>query len=607
MLKIVTYNVNGIRQRITQFGSLLKLLDSLDADIICFQEIKATKQELTADLIMAQGYESFFSCTRTCGKGRTGYSGVATFCRVRSAFSSTEVALPVAAEEGFTGLLGTCGNESSSEVFSDLECLKEFRKDELLKIDSEGRCVITDHGHFVLFNVYGPRAAPEDEERIQFKANFFKIMQKRWELLQQEKRRIIVVGDLNIAPSAVDRCEPGPDFEKNEFRRWFRSLLVKNGGSFLDLFREKHPERADAYTCWPVHTGAEEFNFGSRIDHILASGVCLHHIQGNDDHNLGVCHVEECDIMTQFRRWKPGISLSWKGGRATKLEGSDHVPVFVTLKDIPDIQIHSTPPLSARYMPEIRGSQQTIVSILMKRQMTERVGAGTLTSPATQDDDDIDLIGRIEEASYSCSVSSTDLNTLSSSVMNSCENEPCTSKESQDAATAGNRLIRSIPGVPKKKKMKQNQHSQLSLTSFFQKIPGTCDSVEKSTKDASDNLESTVISPDYVKETTETINKEGNFDESASSQEHNPPTDCCPENDRKTAVMEWQRIQQRMQDSIPLCEGHREPCVARIVKKSGPNFGRRFYACARAEGPASNPETRCDFFRWADTKSRQKK
>ena len=51
---------------------------------------------------------------------------------------------------------------------------------------------------------------------------------------------------------------------------------------------------------------------------------------------------------------------SWKGGRAAKLEGSDHVPVFVTLKDIPDIQLHSTPPLSARYMPEIRGSQQTI-------------------------------------------------------------------------------------------------------------------------------------------------------------------------------------------------------------------------------------------------------
>ncbi|XP_021864844.2 DNA-(apurinic or apyrimidinic site) endonuclease 2 [Spinacia oleracea] len=583
MLKIVTYNVNGIRQRISQYGSLLKLLDSLDADIICFQEIKSTKQELTADLIMAQGYESFFSCTRTTGKGRTGYSGVATFCRVKSAFSSTEVALPLAAEEGFTGLLdASSGNGfSSDKFFSDMECLKEFRKDELLKIDSEGRCVITDHGHFVLFNVYGPRAGPEDEERIQFKANFFKIMQKRWDLLQQEKRRIIVVGDLNIAPSSVDRCEAGPDFEKNEFRRWFRSLLVKNGGSFFDLFREKNPGRTDAYTCWPVHTGAEEFNFGSRIDHMLASGVCLHDMHDNDDHSLAVCHVEECDIMTHFRRWKPGISSRWKGGRATKLEGSDHVPVFVTLKEITEIQIHNTPPLSARYMPEIRGSQQTIASVLMKRQMTERVGVGALTIPVTK---------------------------MSSSMMNACEIEPSTSSNIRYVATVGNQLIESVGGVAKKKKMNQNQQSQLSLTSFFSKIPCTRENVEISTKDPSDNLESIVKSPDYMKDNTDTINKKGDFDESASSQEYNPPIDCCPENDKKTvAVMEWQRIQQLMQDSIPLCEGHHEPCVARVVRKPGPNFGQRFYACARAEGPASNPETRCDFFRWAASKSRQKK
>lgn len=36
-LKIVTYNINGLRSRVSQHNSLLKLLDSLDADIICFQ------------------------------------------------------------------------------------------------------------------------------------------------------------------------------------------------------------------------------------------------------------------------------------------------------------------------------------------------------------------------------------------------------------------------------------------------------------------------------------------------------------------------------------------------------------------------------------------
>ncbi|CDY68427.1 BnaC01g40750D, partial [Brassica napus] len=74
-MKVVTYNVNGLKQRVSQFDSLLKLLDSFDADIICFQETKLRRQELTSDLTIADGYESFFSCTRTCEKGRTGYSG----------------------------------------------------------------------------------------------------------------------------------------------------------------------------------------------------------------------------------------------------------------------------------------------------------------------------------------------------------------------------------------------------------------------------------------------------------------------------------------------------------------------------------------------------
>lgn len=74
-MKIVTYNVNGLRPRISQYGSLLKLLDSFDADIICFQETKLRRQELTANLIIAEGYESFVSCTRTFEKGRAGYSG----------------------------------------------------------------------------------------------------------------------------------------------------------------------------------------------------------------------------------------------------------------------------------------------------------------------------------------------------------------------------------------------------------------------------------------------------------------------------------------------------------------------------------------------------
>lgn len=367
----MTYNVNGLRPRIQQYGSLLKLLDSLDADIICFQETKLSRYDLRADLVRAEGYESFFSCTRTSDRGRSaGYSGVATFCRVKSAFLSNEVALPISAEEGFTGLLATSkGYEPrKKECPSIAEGLECFSRDELLKVDSEGRCLITDHGHFVLFNIYGPRAVQDDSDRVQFKLTFFKMLERRWEGLLHKGRRIIIVGDLNIAPAAIDRCDAEPDFEKNGFRRWFRSLLVQNGGRLLDIFRAKHPDRKGAYTCWSQSSGAEEFNFGSRIDHILSAGSCLHGEEIQEGHDFVTCHVAECDILMQFQRWKPGNTPRWKGGRSIKLEGSDHVPVYTSLVEIPEVLQHSTPSLSTRYHPQVFGSQQTLVQCQCSRE-----------------------------------------------------------------------------------------------------------------------------------------------------------------------------------------------------------------------------------------------
>uniref|UniRef100_A0A3N7G908 Endonuclease/exonuclease/phosphatase domain-containing protein n=1 Tax=Populus trichocarpa TaxID=3694 RepID=A0A3N7G908_POPTR len=165
------------------------------------------------------------------------FTWVATFCRVKSAFSSSEVALPVAAEEGFT---------------------RKF--------------------------AYGPQAASEDMERIEFKMKFFKILQKR------------------------------------------------------------------SMQCWSLSTGAEQFNFGSRIDHILCAGPCLHQEHDLQGHNSLSCHVKECDILTEYKRWKLGDTSRWKGGWGIRLEGSDHAPVYTSLEEIHDIPTHSTLPLSSRYL-----------------------------------------------------------------------------------------------------------------------------------------------------------------------------------------------------------------------------------------------------------------
>lgn len=56
-------------------------------------------------------------------------------------------------------------------------CGCRFSQDELLAIDLEGRCVITDHGHFILFNLYGPAITNEEsaEERFAYKLRLYKV------------------------------------------------------------------------------------------------------------------------------------------------------------------------------------------------------------------------------------------------------------------------------------------------------------------------------------------------------------------------------------------------------------------------------------------------
>ena len=60
----------------------------------------------------------------------------------------------------------------------------------------------------------------------------------------------------------------------------------------------------------------------------------------------------------------------------------------------------------------------------------------------------------------------------------------------------------------------------------------------------------------------------------------------------------WQALFQRASDRVPTCR-HNEPCKKQTTKKAGPNQGKMFYSCARPEGPRSNREANCGYFKWA--------
>ncbi|KAJ6655330.1 hypothetical protein lerEdw1_005522 [Lerista edwardsae] len=336
-MRLVSWNVNGLRAGAGSAG-LRHLLDSLGADVICLQETKITRNLLEESLAIVEGYNSYFSFSRT----RSGYSGVATFCKAS--------ATPEAAEEGLTGLFTK--HDGAVGCYGDTEI---FKPEELQSLESEGRAVVTRHrictskqqeSTLTIINVYCPRADPEKPERGDFKLQFYRLLQARAEALLRSGGHVVIMGDINTAHKPIDHCDPGDldSFWKHPGRCWLNSFLwepdkdFQDGKYFVDTFRFLHPGQKDAYTCWCNVTGSRHLNYGTRIDYILA------------DRALASSELEEAQILSEVL-------------------GSDHCPVQVTLKGV-FLGAPRCPPLCTRFLPEFAGTQQKLSRFLVKVEQT---------------------------------------------------------------------------------------------------------------------------------------------------------------------------------------------------------------------------------------------
>ena len=76
-------------------------------------------------------------------------------------------------------------------------------------------------------------------------AMFVQVLKHRMEALLQAGRNVVLAGDLNIAPYAIDHCdlvrasrkEQEAMLEGRPDRAWFRNALQSAEGPFVDLFR----------------------------------------------------------------------------------------------------------------------------------------------------------------------------------------------------------------------------------------------------------------------------------------------------------------------------------------------------------------------------------
>lgn len=125
----------------------------------------------------------------------------------------------------------------------------DVNREDAKVLDSEGRALIVDLGAFVLIGTYSP--ANRDESRDEFREMFVEVLFERVRNLIKEKgRRVVLVGDLNIARDAIDMAggEPGHS-TATKARRLFNVLCEPHeAGVMVDIVREFWPERKGMYT-----------------------------------------------------------------------------------------------------------------------------------------------------------------------------------------------------------------------------------------------------------------------------------------------------------------------------------------------------------------------
>ena len=221
-MKIVTWNVNGLRACITKgFNDFFK---EIDADIFCIQETKM--QDEQAEEIQFDGYYRYMNSAV-----KKGYAGTMVFSKMQ----------PISVTYG----LG----------------IEEH--------DQEGRIITLEYDNFYLVNCYTPNSKRE-LERLEYRMRWEDEMLKYFKKLE-ERKPVVYCGDLNVAHEEIDIKNP----QTNHFSAGFTdderekmTRLLASG--FIDTFRYLYPDKVE-YSWWSYMRNAREKNIGWRLDYFIVS------------------------------------------------------------------------------------------------------------------------------------------------------------------------------------------------------------------------------------------------------------------------------------------------------------------------------------------------
>jgi exodeoxyribonuclease-3 len=246
-MKIISFNINGIRARLHQ---LQALIDKHQPDIIGLQEIKVHNEQFPKEAVEAMGYHVYYH-------GQKAHYGVAML--TKKAATDVQYGFPTDDE------------------------------------DAQRRMIMVnypmDNGETLrVLNGYFPQGENQNHEtKYPAKRQFYQDLMTYLQGCHSQTDNLIVMGDVNISHTDLDigigeanrkrwlqtkKCSFLP-----EERQWLNTLL---DWGFTDGFRALHPEQNERFSWFDYRSKGFLDNRGLRIDLILASASMHSRLQEAD-------------------------------------------------------------------------------------------------------------------------------------------------------------------------------------------------------------------------------------------------------------------------------------------------------------------------------------
>ena len=223
-MKIVSYNVNGIKARLPR---LLEYLEEQAPDVVCLQELKSSDETFPEADIRAAGYGAVWH-------GQKGFNGVAILARGND---------PIERKRGLAG---------------EPE-------------DEHSRYVEAEVNGVVIASIYLPNGNPVPGPKFDYKLRWIERLSTHARDLLAEEKPVVLAGDYNVIPNDDDtfsvRAMESDALMQPGSRQGYRRLLAQG---WTDALRTRYPG-GGVWTFWDYQAGAWQRDAGFRIDHLLLS------------------------------------------------------------------------------------------------------------------------------------------------------------------------------------------------------------------------------------------------------------------------------------------------------------------------------------------------